>query len=95
MKKLSLKSKILLGALLLGSGGATANAINGKVVFQETTYNWTHFNTDGSPSGLFLLGATISNARTTLGCPGLTNIVCASGERVSGSGPMIATIYYE
>uniref|UniRef100_F4C138 Uncharacterized protein n=1 Tax=Sphingobacterium sp. (strain 21) TaxID=743722 RepID=F4C138_SPHS2 len=77
MKKLSLKSKILLAALILGGSAAGATEVVNKITqANQETYNWTHYNQSGNPIGE-LNDATVQEARDQLGCPGETSTLCA------------------
>lgn len=91
MKKLSLKSKILLSAILLGGGIAGAQTLVNMPKAADPTYDWTsNANAPQNPSST-LDDKTIEQAMDHFGCEG-EGPVCASGELVSGSGDATATI---
>lgn len=86
MKKLSLKSKILLGTILMGGTFAGAHAVVNTPDAQESTYNWkAEDNAPQNPGGT-LNNQTVSQAIQHFGCE-QGNDPCATGSRISGSGP--------
>ncbi len=94
MKKLSLKSKLLLGAILMGGTIAGAHAFVNLPNPQDPTYDWVgEPNAPNNPSGT-LDDQTIGQALLHFGCSeGETP--CANGERVSGEGDEFVTIYFD
>lgn len=88
MKKLSLKSKILLGAFLVGGLGAGATEVVSNVVnAQQAIYDWES-NVPGQPNQQ---GLTVSQATSFYGCAS-GNQICAEGTLVEGSGPEEVTL---
>lgn len=86
MKKISLKSKILLGAILIGGSMAGAHAFVNSPNPQEPRYNWeAESNSPLNPGGI-LLNQTVSEAEDHFGCKGEEK-PCATGELESGNGP--------
>ena len=80
MKNLSLKSKILLAAIMVGSLGAGATEIVKSVSNAgEQTYDWIHYDRNGNVIGN-LPGATVDQARDQLGCPGNVTTLCAESQ---------------
>lgn len=74
-------------ALLAGVTGAFATKVVGSANAQNpTVYNWAK---PGSPS----FQGTVSGAQSNYNCSGL-GAVCATGTRVSGSGPLTAIIRF-
>lgn len=94
MKKLSLKSKILLSAILLGGGIAGAHTLSNAPSAQESRYNWKASNDAPENPGQQLNNQTVSQAEDHFGCDGATNL-CATGTKVSGSGPTTQIINYD
>lgn len=92
MKKLSLKSRILLGAILIGGSMAGAHAFVNSPNLQESTYNWLSESNAPDHPGSVLLNSTISEAMDHFGCQGEKE-TCATGSRVSGNGPSTANIF--
>lgn len=88
MRKLSLKSKILLGAILMGGSVAGAHTLVNLPSAQETRFNW---DGDGPNHSGPLSNATIEEAEIAYGCDGEA-AVCAIGERVGNTGPLQAVI---
>lgn len=86
MKKLSLKSRILLGAILIGGSMAGAHAFVNSLDPQEPRYNWEADTNAPNNPGQKLDSATISEAESHFGCLGNEN-ECATGSLVSGNGP--------
>ncbi|MGO3307509.1 MAG: hypothetical protein ACTILG_12685 [Sphingobacterium sp.] len=85
MKKISLRSKILLGAVLLGGTFAGAHAFVNLPGAQETRYDWTGApNAPNNPGGT-LDNQTEAQASTHFGCEGETE-VCAIGVATDGVG---------
>lgn len=83
MKKLSLKSKILLGAILLGGTAAGAQIISKLPSAEESTYDWTGApNAPDNPGGT-LDNETITQALEHFGCEGETKL-CATGVATDG-----------
>jgi hypothetical protein len=83
----SLKTTILSLALLAGVTGAFATkAVSSAKIQDPTIYNWTK---PGSPN----YQGTVSAAQSNYNCLG-AGAVCATGTRVSGSGPLTATIRF-
>lgn len=68
MKKLNLKSKILLAALLLGSGVAVASTISNLPAVDDPLYFWSEE----------LPAATVEEARNHFGCSS-GSVICAYG----------------
>lgn len=88
MKKLSLKSRILLGAILLGGSMAGAHAFVNSPTPQEPRYDWqAESNAPNNPGGK-LLNATISDAESHFGCTGGMNL-CAEGEPKELGGDVV------
>lgn len=86
MKKLNVKSQILLGALLLGAGAAGAHHVANLPKADDTLYNWSR--AAGSPEENEinpLMGATVEEAQDNYGCEGDGN-TCATG--VNPSNPL-------
>lgn len=79
MKKLSLKSKILLGAILIGGSMAGAHAFVNSPNPQEPIYDWTAENNSPQNPGGELPNATITQAKAYFGCEGENN-PCAEGK---------------
>ena len=94
MKKLSLKSKILLGAILIGGSMAGAHAFVNSPNPQEPRYDWVGTNNaPDNPNGV-LLNATIPTAVQHFGCnQGETE--CAIGTLFSGNGAPSMTSYLD
>ncbi|WP_256006816.1 hypothetical protein [Pedobacter deserti] len=83
----SLKTTILSLAVLAGVTGAlVTNAAESTVGQDPTVYNWTK---PGSPN----FQGTVSAAQSNYNCSGAGS-VCATGTRVSGTGPLNATIRF-
>jgi len=83
----SLKTTILSLALLAGVTGAFVTKAASSANAQDpTVYNWTK---SGSPN----YQGTVSGAQSNYNCAG-AGAVCATGTRVSGSGPLTATIRF-
>lgn len=94
MKKLSLKSKILLGAFLVGGLGAGATeAVKTVSALQETRYNWTSTSIAPENPSSSLPNQTRAGAIDHFGCENGSQL-CASGTRVSGSGPATDQLQY-
>lgn len=85
MKKLSLKSKILLGAILLGGTAAGAQVISKLPKMEEPRYNWTGAPNAPENPGQMLLDTSIADAKEHFGCEG-TDQVCATGTLPEGGG---------
>ena len=86
MKKLNLKSQLLLGALLLGAGAAGAHHIATIPADDDTLYNWQR--AAGSPEEHEinpLMNATVEEAQENYGCAG-NGETCATG--VNPSNPL-------
>lgn len=85
MRKLSLKSKILLSAILLGGGIAGAQTLVNMPKAADPTYNWKG-SSDAplNPNGN-LNNKTTEQAEQHFGCSGAADI-CATGVPTSGSG---------
>lgn len=79
MKKLSLKSRILLGAILIGGSMAGAHAFVNSPTPQEPTYDWQAENNSPLNPGGTLLNKTVSEAVDHFGCKGENN-PCAIGQ---------------
>ncbi len=94
MKKLSLKSKILLGAILMGGTVAGAHTISNIPSAQETRYDWVGEDDAPENPGGTLNNQTVSQAIGHFGCSEGDN-ECAKGTRVSGTGAPNLTIYFE
>ena len=94
MKKLSLKSKILLGAILMGGTVAGAHTLSKVPSAQESTYDWQAEPNAPENPGQTLLGKTIEEAADHFGCEGDDNL-CATGARVSGTGDKVAEINFD
>lgn len=93
MKKLSLKSKILLGTILMGGTFAGAHAVVNTPDAQESTYNWkAEDNAPQNPGGT-LNNQTVSQAIQHFGCEGEGNL-CATGERQTGTGATIVELEF-
>lgn len=83
MKKLNLKSKLLLGAILMGGTVAGAHAFVNLPNPQQQTYDWTGApNAPNNPGGS-LDNQTIGQALLHFGCEGETNL-CATGVATDG-----------
>ncbi|WP_185218094.1 hypothetical protein [Sphingobacterium mizutaii] len=89
MKKLSLKSKILLSAILLGGGIAGAQTLVNMPMAADPIYNWKS-ETDPNNN---LSNQSVANAIDHYGCE-LGNDPCATGTRVSGTGPNTVTLKF-
>ncbi|HMR18536.1 MAG TPA: hypothetical protein PKA53_04485 [Sphingobacterium sp.] len=86
MKKLSLKSKLLLSAILMGGMVAGAHTISNLPNPLEETYDWTgEPNAPLHPNGT-LDDKTPTEAEEHYGCAGEEE-VCAIGVPTSGTGP--------
>lgn len=93
MKKLNVKSQILLGALLLGAGAAGAHHIATLPAADDTVYNWTRAAGSPEPGEMNpLLNATIEQAEKNYGCSGAGD-VCAIGQDPNEQLPN-ATIHF-
>jgi len=79
MKKLSLKSRILLGAILIGGSMAGAHAFVNSPNLDEPIYDWTAENNSPQNPGGVLPNATITQAKAYFGCTEGLNL-CAEGE---------------
>lgn len=86
MRRLSLKSKILLSAFLLAAGAAVGHEIALMPTAQEGVYNWTSTSIAPSNPNSTYNGRTRSEAITRFGCENGAQ-TCATGTKVSGSGP--------
>lgn len=86
MKKLSLKSKILLGAILMGGTFAGAHAVVNTPDAQEERYDWTGTPAAPDNPNQPLSDKTVQEAQRFYGCDGDADI-CATGTPVSGIGP--------
>ncbi|MEH6308946.1 hypothetical protein H8S90_01355 [Olivibacter sp. SDN3] len=93
MKKLSSKSKILLGAFLLGSSIAVATELANQPNAQETRYDWESTSIAPENPSSSLQNATTQEAIDHYGCENGAN-VCANGEKVSGPGPDATTLNF-
>jgi hypothetical protein len=83
----NLKTTILSLALLAGVTGAFATKATVSAKVQTpTVYNWTK---PGSPN----YQGTVPGAQSNYNCSG-AGAVCATGTRVSGTGPLTATIRF-
>lgn len=83
MKKLSLKSKVLLGAFFLASSVAAAQEVVYRMTnLQQPEYNWQRI--DGQPTDAFT--GTQSQAETRYGCSG-DGADCARGVDPNGELP--------
>lgn len=87
MKKL--KSVVLMGALLIGSGAAVATTIHKLPNADDPTYDWDGTGPNGSGT---LLDKTVTEARDFYGCHMGTN-PCAEGNLASGEGPIHVEIF--
>lgn len=76
MKKLSLKSKVLLGAILMGGTMAGAHAVVNTPDPQEQRYDW---NGDGPDHTGPLPNATLEEALEAYGCEEVAPEPCAIG----------------
>lgn len=76
MKKLSLKSKILLGAILLGGTAAGAQVISKLPSAEEQRYDW---NGEGPNHSGMLPNSTIEEAVDAFGCQEDAPTLCATG----------------
>ena len=85
MKKLSLKSKFLLGAVLMGGTVAGAHTISKVPSAQETRYNWVGEDDAPDNPGGTLNNQTIARALEHFGCDEGEN-ECAKGTVSSGTG---------
>lgn len=83
----SLKTTILSLALLAGVTGAFATKAASSTNVQAPIYNWVK---PGSPN----YQGTVSGAQSNYNCLG-AGAVCATGTRVSGSGPLTAFIRFD
>lgn len=91
MKKLSLKSKFLLGAILMGGMVAGAQTISHMSNEDDPKYDWTSTAIAPNHPSSQLPEETEAQAKLHFGCGG-EGAVCATGELVSGDGDPTATI---
>lgn len=91
--KLNLKSKILLGAIMMGGMAAGANTISNLPNPNDEKYDWTGTPEAPDNPGQPLLDRTIEEAQSFYDCDGEGDI-CATGTPVSGVGPNV-TIHLE
>ncbi|SMG15716.1 hypothetical protein [Sphingobacterium psychroaquaticum] len=82
MKKLSLKSKLLLGAILMGGTIAGAHTISKVPSANEATYDWASEPNSPKNPGQSLLDRTVDEAVDHFGCEGVTNL-CATGTPIN------------
>lgn len=94
MKKLNLKSKLLLGAILIGGTIAGAHAFVNMPSAQESTYNWEAEDDAPLNPGGTLNNQTVSQAIQHFGCEGDDNL-CATGQRVTGTGDLVVEINFD
>jgi hypothetical protein len=87
MKKF--KNGFLALALVAGVSFAVASKVEANARQTGSTYNWTGSGTLHSGA---LPNASVSAASSYYGCPTGTAATCATGTRISGSGPLQATI---
>lgn len=81
----SLKTTILSLALLAGVAGAFATKAK-EAKLQAPIYEWTK---PGSPN----YQGTVSGAQSNYNCFG-TGAVCATGTKISGTGPLTVSIRF-
>ena len=93
MKRLSLKSKILLGAFLVSGLAAGAQEIAFQIAnADDPLYNWESSSSAPENPDSELLGATEADAIREFGCQG-TGQQCAVGQKVSsGEGDDTITL---
>jgi len=91
MKKLSLKSKILLGAIMMGGMVAGAHTISKAPNADEPTYKWTSTPDAPDHPSSTLNNATREVAEDYFACSG-EGEPCATGELLTGEGDAIVEI---
>ncbi len=86
MKKL--KFSMLAVLFTVGIGTAVVQKIHAAPKPQDPSYNWTTYDTSGHVTGT-LSNETVSEARNSTGCEGITSTKCAVA-----SGVGAPTIFY-
>lgn len=90
MKKLRLKSKILLGAIMMGGMAAGAHAFSNLPNPADPTYRWTSSPDAPNHPSEVLDNATAETAKGYFECDG-DGETCATGTLVSGDPGSPAT----